>query len=77
MIMKKGYLFNKKKKKGVVLIFLDATQHQPSQPCIQKADHRARVDGDNWRMSLDRGNRTGEYSAEESGENNFWSENIC
>lgn len=32
---------------GAVLIFLDTTQHQPSQPCIQEADHRAWVDGDN------------------------------
>lgn len=32
---------------GVVLVFLDITQHQPSQLCIQKADHRAWVDGDN------------------------------
>lgn len=32
---------------GVVLVFLDITQHQPSQLRIQKADHRAWVDGDN------------------------------
>lgn len=38
-------------KTGVVRIFLDTTQHQPSQLCIQEADHRAWVDGDNWKWT--------------------------
>lgn len=41
---------------GVVLVLLDITQHQPSQLCIQEADHRAWVDGDNnWKMPLELG----------------------
>lgn len=53
-IMKMKRLFVKFSKKREWFWFvLDTAQHQPSQPCIQEADHRAWVDGDNWRMSLE------------------------